>query len=62
MFSCEFYDISHNTFSKEPFGRLLLHKYLSYFQKQPPEVFYVKRCCEKFHKIHKKTFVPEYLI
>ena len=41
MLSCEFYEISHNTFVKEPFGRLLLHKYLPCFQKQPPEVFYV---------------------
>ena len=24
-------------------------------QKQPPEVFYVKRCSQKFHKIHRKT-------
>ena len=44
MFSCEFYEISHNTFIKEPFGWLLLHKWLSCFQKQPPEVLYVKRC------------------
>ena len=28
-------------------------------QKQPPEVFYEKRCCWKFHKIHRKTSVPE---
>ena len=33
MFSCELYEISHNTFFKEPFGRLLLHKHLSSFQK-----------------------------
>ena len=26
MFSCEFCEISHNTFFKEPFGQLLLHK------------------------------------
>ena len=31
MFSCEFYEISHYTFTKEPFGRLLLQKYLSCF-------------------------------
>ena len=24
-------------------------------QKQPPEVFYKKRCSEKFRKIHRKT-------
>ena len=28
MFSCKFCEISHNTFLKEPFGRLLLHKHL----------------------------------
>ena len=27
-------------------------------QKQPPEVFYEKRCSRKFHKIHRKTPVP----
>ena len=41
MFSFEFYEISRNTISKELFGRLFLRKYLSCFQKQPPEVFYV---------------------
>ena len=29
------------------------------FQKQPPEVFHVKRFSYKFHKIHRKTLVPE---
>ena len=29
------------------------------FQKQPPEVFYKKRCSQKFPKIHRKTPVPE---
>ena len=33
-------------------GRLLL---LLTFQKQPPEVFYEKRCSWKFRKIHRKT-------
>ena len=28
-------------------------------QKQPPEVFYEKRCSQKFHKIHRKASVPE---
>ena len=28
MFSCEFCEVSHNTFFKEPFGRLFLHKHL----------------------------------
>ena len=30
-------------------------------QKQPPEVFYEKRCSCKFHKIYRKTPVPESL-
>ena len=30
-------------------------------QKQPSEVFFVKRCSQKFHKIRMKTFVPESL-
>ena len=34
-------------------------KQVTTFQKQPPEVFFVKRCSEKFHKIHRKTPVPE---
>ena len=25
----------------------------------PPEVFYEKRCCQKFHKIHRKTPAPK---
>ena len=29
-----------------------------YAQKQPPEVFYKKRCSKEFHKIHRKTPVP----
>ena len=33
MLSCEFCEMSHNSFFKEPFGRLLLHKHLSSFQK-----------------------------
>ena len=28
-------------------------------EKQPPEVFYKKRCSYKFRKIHRKTPVPE---
>ena len=28
-------------------------------QQQLPEVFYEKRCTQKFHKIHRKTPVPE---
>ena len=30
-------------------------------QNQPPEVFCNKRCSKKFHKIHRKTPVPESL-
>ena len=31
------------------------------FEKQPPEVFYKKKYYYKFHKIHRKTPVPESL-
>ena len=31
------------------------------FQKQPPEMFYKKRCSKKFRKIQRKTSVPEHL-
>ena len=49
--------LSFAKFSKTPFlqnnsGRLLL---LLAFQKQPPEVFYEKRCSWKFPKIHRET-------
>ena len=30
-------------------------------QKQPPEVFYKRRCSQKFRKIHNKRPVPESL-
>ena len=30
-------------------------------QKQPPEMFYEKRCSQKFYKIHSKKIVPESL-
>ena len=50
MFSCEFYEISHNTFFKEPFERLLLQKYLSCFRKRPPEVFHVKGVLRNYTK------------
>ena len=39
----------------------LFLKTSQYLQKQPPDVFYEKRCSLKFHKIHKKTPVPEFL-
>ena len=51
MFSCEFCEISHNIFFKEPFGRLLLHKHslclfsydkLSSFQKRCRTFFLVE--------------------
>ena len=37
----------------------IMHGSESNMQKQPPEVFYVKRCPWKFHKIHRKTPVSE---
>ena len=30
-------------------------------RKQPPDVFFKKRCHQKFHKTHKKTLAPESL-
>ena len=48
MFSCEFCEIFHNTFFKEPFGRLLLHKHslclFSYHALSP----FQKLCCTFF--------------
>ena len=38
-----------------------LGSFIFKLQKQPPEVFYVKSCSEKLHKIHRKTLVPESL-
>ena len=33
---------------------------IAFFQKQPPEVFCKKKYSYKFHKIHRKTPVPEF--
>ena len=44
MFSCEFCEISHNTFVKEPFGRLLLHKHSFGFLSHHDLFFFQKRC------------------
>ena len=54
-------------YKKRCLNRLcLLHKFLSnkqssHIQKQSPEVFFKKRCSQKFRKIHRKTPVPESL-
>ena len=32
---------------------------LDFLKKQPPKAFCKKRCSQKFHKIHRKTPVPE---
>ena len=37
----------------------IYNNYRPSLQKQPPEVFCVKRCSEKFHKIRRKIPVPE---
>ena len=37
------------------------HEEVSEVQKQPPDVFYKKRCSQKFRNIHKKTPVSESL-
>ena len=47
-----FCKVFKNTFLQNTSRRLLL---LLAFQKQPPEVFYEKRCSWKFRKIHRKT-------
>ena len=43
------------------FGNGLSTPSLSTKQKQPPELFCMKRCSKKIHKIHRKTPVPESL-
>ena len=52
MFSCQFCEISHSSFFKVPFARLLLHKYsfclLSYHDLLP------------FQKRYHRYFLPEY--
>ena len=44
MFFCEFWEISHKTFFKEPFGRLLLHKHSFCLLSQHDLVPFQKRC------------------
>ena len=44
MFSCEFYEISHNIFFKEPFGRLLLHQHLFCLPSYHNLSLFQKRC------------------
>ena len=44
MFSFEFCEISHKTFFKEPFGRLLLHKHLFCLLSHHDLLFFQKRC------------------
>ena len=52
MFSGEFCEISHNTFFKEPFGRLLLHKHSLYL------LFY--HDLSPFQKLCRTFFLAEY--
>ena len=44
MLSCKFREISHNTFIKEPFGRLLLHKHSFCLLSHPDFLPFQKRC------------------
>ena len=44
MFSCKSWKISHNTFFKEPFGRLLLHKHSLCLLSNHDLLFFQKRC------------------
>ena len=39
----------------------MLNIYKHTGKKQPPEVFFKKRCSQKFRKIYRKTRVPESL-
>ena len=43
MFSCEFCETSHNTFFKEPFGRLVLHEH-SFCLLSHHDLFFVHEC------------------
>ena len=44
MSSCEFYEIIHSTFLKEPFGRLLLHKHSFCLLFHQDHLFFQKGC------------------
>ena len=59
----QIFEIALRTMVLADISFLLLNARLSKFvklcQKQLPEVFYEKRCSEKFRKIHRKTLVPE---
>ena len=48
MFYCEFWEISHEDFFKEPFGRLLLHKHSFCLLSQHNLVPFQKRCYTYF--------------
>ena len=48
MFSCEFCEIFHNIFLKEPFGRLLLHKHSFCLLSQHDASPFQKRCYTYF--------------
>ena len=48
MFFCESSEISHNTFFKEPFGRLLLHKHSFCLLSHHELLFFQKRCHTHF--------------
>ena len=57
MFSCEFCEISHNTFFKEPFGRLLLHKRSFCLLSHHDLLFFQKRCHTCFLAEHFLGFI-----
>ena len=42
-------------------NKIIMIVILLNIEKQPPEVFFKKRCSQKFFKIHRKTPVPESL-
>ena len=57
MFSCEFCEISHNTFFKEPFGRLLLYKHWFGLLSHHDLLFFQKRCHIYFPAKHFLGFI-----
>ena len=49
-------------FEKKAFRKNSKAKSEAKIVKQPPGVFYEKRCTYKFHKIYRKTSVPEHFL
>ena len=54
-YNSSFKELLRNIFYSNDKSKVILHFQRSYWQKQPPEMFYKKRCSEKFRKSHMKT-------